>query len=248
MKQVNEIIVRSRNYEVTKKLENEGQEEVVMNTQEIILENLKEVAQMIADNFGRHCEVVVHDLRDLEHSLIYVAGEITGRSIGAPITDLVVKTLYREGDAAKDLVAYKTVAKDGRVLKSSTAFIRDEKGKIFATLCLNYDLTDFQNFAVFLQEFTQFHGINNEEKQETFATTVQETIEALVNQTIAKMGKQPVTMAMEDKVRFVGILEGKGAFLIKGSVDYIATILGVSKFTVYNYLTKVRSIVELSTP
>jgi len=218
-----------------------------MDTQKIILENLKGISQMISDTFGRHCEVVVHDLRDLEHSLIYVAGEITGRSVGAPITDLVVKALHREGDRAQDIIGYKTVAKDGRVLKSSTAFIRDETGKIFATLCLNYDLTDFMNFTVLLQDFTQLHGINNEERQETFATTVQETIESLVNQAIAIMGKQPATMAMEDKVRFVRILEGKGSFLIKGSVDYIATILGVSKFTVYNYLTKIRAIGELNT-
>ena len=85
-----------------------------MDTPEIILENLKGVAQMIADTFGRHCEVVVHDLRDLEHSLIYIAGKITGRSVGAPITDLVVKVLHKEGDAAQDIVGYKTVAKDGK--------------------------------------------------------------------------------------------------------------------------------------
>lgn len=218
-----------------------------MDTQEIILENLKGIAQMIGDTFGHHCEVVVHDLRDLEHSLIYIAGEITGRSVGAPITDLVVKALHSEGGSPQDIVGYKTVAKDGRVLKSSTAFIRDEKGKVFATLCINYDLTNFLNFTALLQDFTQLERINNEEKAETFATTVQETIESLVNQAIAMMGKQPATMAMEDKVRFVGIIEGKGAFLIKGSVDYIATILGVSKFTVYNYLTKVRSIVGLNT-
>lgn len=218
-----------------------------MNTQEIILENLKGIAQMIRDTFGSRCEVVVHDLRDLEHSLVYVAGEITGRSVGAPITDLVVKTLQEEGDASQDIIAYKTVAKDGRILKSSTAFIRDENEKIFATLCVNYDLTDFLNFTALLQDFTQLDHSNNEEKQETFATTVQETIESLVNQAIAKMGKQPATMSTEDKVHFVGILEGRGAFLIKGSVDYIATVLGVSKFTVYNYLNKIRSIVELNT-
>nr|WP_315988792.1 helix-turn-helix domain-containing protein [Desulforamulus aquiferis] len=46
---------------------------------------------------------------------------------------------------------------------------------------------------------------------------------------------------MEDKIRFVAALEQRGAFLIKGSVDYIATVLGVSKYTVYNYLQKIRS-------
>ncbi|MEL7657186.1 MAG: PAS domain-containing protein [Bacillota bacterium] len=213
-----------------------------MNSQEAILENLKGIAQMIRDTFGSRCEAVVHDLRDLEQSLVYIAGDITGRTIGAPITDLVVKILQKEGDAAKDLIGYKTVAKDGRILKSSTTFIRDDKGKIFATLCVNYDVTDFLNFTVVLQDFIKSDLIHSEEKEETFATTIQETIESLVNQAILKLGKQPAMMSIDEKVRFVGILEERGAFMIKGAVDYIANVLGVSKFTVYNYLNKYRSL------
>ncbi|AGA67751.1 hypothetical protein Desdi_0197 [Desulfitobacterium dichloroeliminans LMG P-21439] len=213
-----------------------------MNSQEAILENLKGIAGMIKGGFGSRCEVVVHDLRDLEQSLVYIVGDVTGRSIGAPITDLVVKILQKEGDAAKDLINYKTVAKDGRILKSSTAFIRDDQGKIFATLCVNYDVTDFLNFDILLQDFIRPDQVQNEDKQETFATTVQETIESLVYQAIIKLGKQAATMSMDDKVQFVGILEERGAFMIKGSVDYIANVLGVSKFTVYNYLNKYRSL------
>ncbi|WP_434511087.1 helix-turn-helix transcriptional regulator [Desulfitobacterium sp. AusDCA] len=208
-----------------------------MNNQEIILENLKGIAKMIRDTFGSRCEAVVHDLRDLEHSLTYIAGELTGRNIGAPITDLVIKELQKGNGTPKDIIGYRTVGKDGRILRSSTAFIRDTNGKVFATLCVNYDITDFLNFTALLQDFTKPDQIE-EEKSETFATTVRETIDSLVNQAIVKMGKQPATMSMEEKVRFVGILEDKGAFMIKGSVDYIAAVLSVSKFTVYNYLNK----------
>lgn len=212
-----------------------------MGSYETILENLKEIAQMLRDTFGSRCEVVVHDLRDLEHSLVFIAGDITGRSVGAPITDLVVKILQKEGDMAKDLIGYKTVAKDGRILKSSTAFIRDDKGKIFATFCVNYDVTDFLNFAVVLQDFVKSDLADNEE-EETFATTVQETIESLVNQATLKMGKQPAMMSIDERIRFVGILEERGAFMIKGAIDDVANVLGVSKFTVYNYLNKYRSL------
>ncbi|WP_434511752.1 helix-turn-helix transcriptional regulator [Desulfitobacterium sp. AusDCA] len=210
-----------------------------MDTKEIILENLKSIAQGIAETYGKLCEVVVHDLRDLEHSLIYVAGNLTNRELGMPITDLVVKALRCDGKNAKDIIGYKTLAKDGRVFKSSTIFIRDEKGEIFASLCTNYDVTDLLNFSSTILDFAQFRQLQGD-RQETFATSVQETIESLVNQAIETLGKQPAAMSMDDKVRFVGILEEKGAFLIKGAVDYAAVVLGVSKFTVYNYLNKVR--------
>jgi predicted transcriptional regulator YheO len=221
-------------------------EDIKLNTKETILDNLKAIAQGIAETYGKNCEVVVHDLRDLERSLIYVAGNLTDRKPGMPITDLVVKALQREGNAAKDIIGYKAVAKDGRVLKSSTVFIRDEDGAIFASLCMNYDVTDLLNFSATLLDFAQIRG-TEDDKQETFAKTVQETIESLVNQGIEILGKQPATMSTEDKVRFVGILEEKGAFLIKGAVDYVAVVLGVSKFTVYNYLNKVRSTSGLNT-
>lgn len=218
-----------------------------MDTREAMLENLKGIARMIAESFGRNCEVVVHDLRDLEHSLIYVAGNVTNRKPGAPITDLVVKALHRDGNKAEDIIGYKAVAKDGRVLKSSTAFIRDEKGEIFASLCTNYDVTEMLNFNSTLLDFVQMGSSQGEEKQETFATSVQETIESLVGQAIETLGKQPATMLTEDKVRLVSLLEDKGAFLIKGAVDYIAAVLGVSKYTVYNYLNKVRSTSGINT-
>ncbi|HHW42650.1 transcriptional regulator [Desulfofundulus thermobenzoicus] len=208
---------------------------------ETMLENLKSIARVVAETFGRNCEVAVHDLQNLEHSLVYLAGNVTKRQPGAPVTDLVVKVLRRKANRAEDLVNYKTITRDGRLLKSSTIFIRDDRGEIFAALCLNFDLTDLLNFHSLCSEFCQVGSLQEDDQSETFAVTVQETIESLISQAIDIMGKQPVTMKTEDKVRLVGLLEEKGAFLIKGAVDYVAAVLGVSKFTVYNYLKRVRS-------
>jgi len=218
-----------------------------MNNQEVIFDNLRRIAQMIRETFGSRCEVVVHDLQDLEHSLVFMAGDVTGRSVGAPITDLVLKELQETKGEPKDLIGYRTIGKDGRILRSSTAFIKDKNGKVFATLCVNYDITDFLNFDVLLQEIVKPIEENDEnEKRETFATTVHQTIEALVQQAIQKMSKQPATMSIDERVRFVGILEEKGAFMIKGAVDYIAALLSVSKYTIYNYLQKYRALKEVN--
>lgn len=208
-----------------------------------MFDNLKTIAQVISETYGRNCEAIIHDLNDLAHSVVYVAGDVTGRELGAPATDLLINVLRREGNQAQDLVGYRSFTKDGRVLKSSTAFIRDEKGEIFAALCMNYDVTDLLNANSAILNFAQIN-LPSEGKYETFATTVQETIESLVSEAIQILGKQPSTMATDDKVRLVALLEERGAFLIKGAVEYIATVLGVSKFSVYNYLNKVRGTTE----
>ncbi|WP_245527919.1 helix-turn-helix transcriptional regulator [Ammonifex degensii] len=207
---------------------------------------MKRIADVVAETFGRNCEAVVHDLSKLDQSLIHIAGDVTHRSPGAPITDLVLRVLRQEGDGAKDLVSYKTITRDGRILKSSTVFIRDDKGKIVGAFCINFDITEFLNSLNLIQEFVRFRDADDD-RRETFSMSVQEAIDALVNQAVSLIGKQPPSMDTEEKIRLVAYLEERGAFLIRGAVDYVATILGVSKYTIYSYLQKIRSTRGLNT-
>ena len=64
-----------------------------MNEKACILNVLKQVADAVIKTFGRSCEVSVHDLSNLNKSLIYIAGNVTKREPGAPITDMALKAL-----------------------------------------------------------------------------------------------------------------------------------------------------------
>jgi len=48
-------------------------------------------------------------------------------------------------------------------------------------------------------------------------------------------------MVTDEKIRLVKLLEKKGAFQIRGVVSQLALRLGVSNFTIYNYLKKIRA-------
>ena len=87
-----------------------------MNEKECILGVLKQVANAVIKTFGRNCEVAVHDLSDLSKSLIYIAGDVTKREPGAPITDMALKALSKEGREIKNRYDYKTITADGREL------------------------------------------------------------------------------------------------------------------------------------
>ncbi len=91
---------------------------------------------------GDRYEVILHDLSHVESSIVGIEGSITHRKIGGPATNYLIQLLREYGDEAKDSINYKNVMPDGRVLRSSTIFIRDNDGKIIGSLCINQDLTD----------------------------------------------------------------------------------------------------------
>jgi predicted transcriptional regulator YheO len=103
-----------------------------MSNKKSIFDLLKQLADAVASTFGPNCEVAIHDLSTLKHSLIYLAGNVTKRKLGAPITDMVVTALIKEGRQVKDRYGYKTIMEDGRELKSSTIFVRDEHCEVIA--------------------------------------------------------------------------------------------------------------------
>ncbi len=203
-----------------------------------IFDNFKRIASVTVETFGRNCEVAIHDFDQLPHSLIHIEGNVTKRKVGAPVTDLVLRELRREKDHVKDIANYKTVTKDGRILKSSTTFIRNGAGKVIGAFCVNYDITEHLNAIGMLEDFV--HTTDSEEN-ENFAASFSETIETLTARAVRQAKKQPAMMTKEEKVQLVQTLEFQGAFLIRGAVEYVAKALGVSKFTVYNYLKEARS-------
>ena len=56
------------------------------------------------------------------------------------------------------------------------------------------------------------------------------------------MARQPAHFNLDERRFFVDRLEQSGAFAIKGAVEQVAAIIGVSTHTVYNDIKKARSL------
>jgi predicted transcriptional regulator YheO len=191
--------------------------------------------------FGRSCEVAVHDLTNLRRSLCYISGNVTGRSIGAPATDLLVKEIQKDNCHINDMYNYKTTTRNGRSIKSSTIFLRNSEDKVTAALCINFDTTNLFNAIQSLTPFLHSNDQEGHDIKETFSTSIRETVESIFNRAVLEIGKQPATMSLEEKLELTDLLDKSGAFQLKGAVQQIAALTGVSKFTIYNYLKKVRT-------
>lgn len=196
------------------------------------------VADMIASTFGKHCEVVIHDLSMPQNSVIYaVNNHVTGRQVGQSFDHLIKQVLLSKQFKGDMTANYKTVTEDGREIKSSTALIRDATGEVIGALCINYDLSAMGPIKAFLDDFLPV-----EAEPEAPASAPVENVVEIVDDLIEKIIAQADTAAMKkkEKIRLIAFMESKGIFLIKGAMDKVAARLGISKVTVYSYLDEIK--------
>ena len=209
------------------------------------LKNLIYIAHGIARQFGENCEVCIHDLEtpDLEHSIIYIInGHVTGRGIGDGPSKIILKSIeaQKNGEELSDHLCYLTKGSGGKLLKSSTIFIKDETGLFHYVLSINFDISVFAAVGTAIQSFTAV-----EEDAETAAenssteaipNSVGELLDNLIEQSVARIGKAASLMTKDEKVRAINYLNDAGAFLIQKSGDKVANYFGISKFTLYSYI------------
>ncbi|RUM39681.1 MAG: transcriptional regulator [Desulfobulbus sp.] len=203
-----------------------------------IFQNLQQVADAVHALFGPNCEVVIHDLSDLQKSLVYMRGDVTGRNIGAPATDLLTKLLQQSPGKGDYRHNYKSVTADGRCLKSATTIIKDSTGKAVAAFCINLDTTAYFNAIQALLPFIHDLETGIYPSKENFADSPSDTIKALFVQAVEEIGVQPSAMSIEEKTRFIEKMKQSGVFQFKGAVEQVAGLMDVTKCTVYNYLKK----------
>jgi len=213
-----------------------------------ILANFIPAVKAIAKTFGPDCEVLLHDVSNLQSSIIAIEnGHITGRKIGSPITDLGLYFLKSDLFKNTDFIAnYQTESKDGKKLKSSSIFIRDKQKKIIGFLCINYALEHLSEVRKMIDDFSivtkdvDKEVSNNERKEEIFTDNIDDLLERIFMKAKEKIGKPIEKMQKNDKLEVVKYLQKKGVFLVKGNIDKIANKLNVSRYTIYNYLSEIK--------
>lgn len=205
---------------------------------------LKQLAHGLAIQFGSSCEIAIHDLKtkDLEKSIVYIEnGHVSNRQTGDGPSGIVLETLQSDPSTIHDKLSYLTKTEDGRILKSSTFYIRDDDGSISYIFSLNYDITAFTAASTAIQSLIatkdNLPDLTGDSPRQ-ITHNVNELLDLLIEQAVAKVGKPVAMMNKDDKVAVVQYLDHAGAFLITKSGDKVSSYLGISKFTLYSYMGK----------
>ena len=206
-----------------------------------LLKKFIPLAEGLQRYLGEMYEIVLHDVSEPDHSVVFVAGSLTGRPLGAPLTNVVFQEMKRNGDAAKDMIGYISEYKDGRKFKSSTIFLRDDAGSVIGCFCINLDTSLLQSAADILSRTLGAFNVAQENNREIFASDVNEMVDLIVQHEISEREANPESMTRSERIDFLAELEKKGIFDVKGSVERVAQLLGLSVFTVYSYLKEIRT-------
>ncbi|MGV8146653.1 MAG: transcriptional regulator [Alkaliphilus sp.] len=206
-----------------------------------ILEKMIPIAKGIARTYGNNCEVVVHEVNDSKMSIVEIYnGHVTGRSIGSPMLGVGKKNIENKSKT-EDVFNYRNVTSDGKVLKSSTMFIKDDNDLVIGCLCINIDISSLLVAQSAIGDLSCTEERMEEKLENIASTNVKHILKNIVEQTLSIEGKPAKYMKKEEKISIVRKLDKQGAFLIKGAIDYVSQILCVSRFTVYNYLDEIKN-------
>ena len=197
---------------------------------------MRQVAAGIAAQFGSSCEVAIHDLsKDPDRSIVFIAnGHVSGRKVGDGASNVVMEQLRTQDPEPKDHLCYLTKTPDGKILKSSTVYIRDRKGKVSAIMAINYDISRLMLMEEALRDLVSTGEEVPAEPEKI--TNVNDLLEELIQQSVALVGKPAALMNKEEKIRAIQFLNDAVAFLITKSVDKVSKYFGISKFTLYSYI------------
>lgn len=209
-----------------------------------LLESYIPVVNFIADIIGPHCEVLLHDVIDVENSVIAIRnGYISGRYVGCPLTDLGLKLLENKTSLNNNaLVNYRSRTDSGEKLISSTYYIKDEAGILIGMICVN--ILNGPN-GHFNRDFTDpilKTVLNNtcipdqEEIIESLSTSLDDVVDEATRKLMIKYNVPVERMSMDEKNIIVQELRETGIFKIKGAITKVASTLRTSESTIYRYL------------
>ena len=201
------------------------------------LESLKQIAAGIAAQFGDKCEVVVHDVSSShpDHTIVHIEnGHVSGRKVGDGASRVVMEQLEHQHEQPQDHLCYLTRTPDGKILKSSSLYIRNSRGNVTGVFSINYDIT---NVMVMHQELGEFMMTRDKEQAEPERIiNVNNVLDELIDRSVQQVGKPVALMNKDDKVRAIRFLNDSGAFLVTKSTDKVAKYFGISKYTLYSYI------------
>lgn len=198
-------------------------------------EFLIKLAEGISIMFGKNCETVIHEMNGQHiRNLAFFNSHVTGRKAGSSLS------IYGN-DTANGTVSGQNLELDyinqqvvvsGKQIKSTTVHMRGD-GYHFA-LGINFDVTVLTQMRGILDNLTDIDG----ELMDRLNSGSQPAVEDLFTSCLEIVNCPVESMKKLERLSLVRLLKEKGAFQMHRSVPYVAERMGVSKFTVYNYLNE----------
>ena len=128
-----------------------------------------------------------------------------GRKIGDGSSHVVLEAL-QNGSAMSNHIGYLTRTKDGKILKSSTMYLRNNDGEIQYIFAVNFDITGLLMVENSLKPIIPVEQPSPEHEPDRIVQSVSELLDELIAESTQLVGKPVALMTKEDKVRAIQFL------------------------------------------
>lgn len=199
------------------------------------LDNYRAIADAIATLFFPHAEVVLHDLRI--QKIDYIANNLSKREIG---DDAALEDLLEPGTDDINIGPYEKLNWDGQKIRSLSTVLRDSAGKPLAVLCINLNISLFENARAALDLFLSPSRLIPQ-PDALFRDDWQERINTFLNGWLREHQLSLSVLNRDHKRELVLALHAEGAFKGKSAANYVANVLGMGRATVYKHLKELKA-------
>jgi len=210
------------------------------------------LVEPLALTFGGESEALLHDFSRLPNSIVAISGTLSGREVGGPCTDLLLRDVLSDAPV-RHRVGYQSTMPNGRICRSTSIYLFGTPERPVGSLCINIDVSSLVSAREVLDSLIggAAHSPEPDERTggertggertggESFYQTVEQAADGILEDAIRRTGVSPNMMSRKHKILLVRELEGRGFFTLRGAVGLAASTLSVSKYTIYNYLNEI---------
>lgn len=214
---------------------------------EKVIRHYMMLIDFLSGTLGPDYEIVLTDLNSV---LAIRNGQISGRTAGAPLTDAARRIIHEKQYLDKEYVLnYQGHAENGKILRSSTFFIKENDASLSGLLCINFDDKRYKDLAenIFRLCHPDAYAAENiivsqkrSEESERFYTDINVLIDDVLQRVAGSRLISGERLTYNEKLEIIRMLNAEGVFSVKGSIPVIADRIGVSQATMYRYISIIK--------
>ena len=192
-------------------------------TYEEAFEFLDRTARGIAQMFGSSCETLVHDMSVPDHPILSIYnGHVSGREVGSTMDIMGVGQDLDEEARKTDFVNLYATTPAGQQIKSSTFHMMSDEYNLALGINFDYSSLVFANRIL----------VDLMRAEEDLKSAIWRNGEN-------RLGKPVGALNKADRIKVIALLNQREAFSFRKAVPFISQRLGVSRYTVYKYLSEI---------
>ena len=201
-----------------------------------------DLSDFLSTMLGPDYEIILYDLKCI---LYILNGNISGRDRGEVLSP-TMKTILQRKESVKEkwLANYRALSANGKILRCSTFYIKDENRKTVGALNVNFDDNRYRELSNLV--FSLCHPdnyvsqnisieIKGNDEQTVFAENISNTIDEILK----RINQPPLPfseLSHSEKLDIIRQLYQKGIFSMKGAIKTVGHRLSCSPASMYRYL------------